>query len=64
MPILLLLVWFAVIGVVAWLLIRFVPMPAPIQTVIVVAAVVVCVLILLSATGLTLGSGPTVPRLR
>lgn len=62
MPILLLLVWFALIGLVAWLLITYVPMPAPIKTVIVVAAVVACVLILLSAMGLGLDYGPVVPR--
>ncbi len=64
MPIILLLFWFAIIGLIAWALITYVPMPQPIKTVIVIAAVVFCVIILLQALGVSLNSGPTVPRLR
>lgn len=64
MPILMLLVWFALIGLIAWALITYVPMPQSIKTVIVIAAVLFCVIILLQALGVDLNSGPTVPRLR
>jgi hypothetical protein len=64
MPVLLLLLWFAIIGLVAWLLIKFIPMPQAIQTLIVIAAAVACVLILLQAMGVGLSSGPTVPKVR
>jgi len=64
MPILVLLVWFALIGLVAYLLIRFIPMTPGVQTVIKVAAVILCVLILISALGIGLNSGPLVPRIR
>ena len=64
MPILLLLLWFAIIGLIAWALITYLPMPQAIKTVITVAAAICCILILLSALGVGLGSGPTVPRLR
>ena len=64
MPILMLLIWFALIGLVAYLIIRFIPMTAGVQTVIKIAAVIFCVLILLSALGIGLNSGPLVPRIR
>ena len=64
MPILALLFWFAIIGLIAWALIRFIPMPSAIATVITVAAVIFCILILLQAMGVGLNSGPSVPRIR
>ena len=64
MPILALLFWFAIIGLGAYLLIRFIPMPNGVRTVITIAAVVICVLILIQAMGVSLNSGPYVPRLR
>jgi hypothetical protein len=63
MPIILLLVWLAIVGVIAWALVTYVPMPAAIRTVIIIAAVICCVLIVIQAVG-GLGSGPLVPRLR
>ena len=42
----------AVIGVVAWLIVTYIPMPSAIKTVIVVFAVIFCVLIGLSAVGI------------
>ena len=64
MPIIYLLVYLALIGVVAWLLVTYIPMPPPIKTVIVVAAVVCCILLVLDATGILNTVGPNVPRLR
>jgi hypothetical protein len=55
-----LLLFMAVIGLVAWALVTYVPMPAPVKTVIVVAAALICVLLLVRALGLDLA----VPRFR
>ena len=59
-----LLVFIALVGLVAWLLIRLIPMPAEIQKIIVVVAVVIALLIVLDAFGL-LGSiqNVQVPRI-
>jgi hypothetical protein len=54
-----LLLFLALIGVIAWALVTYLPMPQPVKTVIVVAAVLICVLILVRALGLDLA----VPRL-
>lgn len=51
MNVIMLLIILAVVGFAAWLLIRFVPMPAPIRTVIIIAAVLIDVLILVNAFG-------------
>ena len=60
-----LLLILALIGLVAWLLIRFVPMPPPMQTVITVAAVVISILIILQALGLIpVSLNQPVPRIR
>ncbi len=60
-----LLVILALIGLVAWLLVRFVPMPAQMQTVITAAAVVIAILILLQALGLIpISLNQPVPRVR
>jgi hypothetical protein len=62
MPIITLIVWMAVIGLIAWVVTTYIPMPPPIKSVIVIAAVIICVLILLQALGIGL-YGPTVPRI-
>ncbi len=64
MPIILLLVYLALIGVIAWLLVTFIPMPDQIRKVIIGAAVVCCVLLVLEAVGILGGVGPNVPRIR
>lgn len=50
-PIITLLIMFAIIGVVAYVLITLVPMPAQIRTLIIVAAVLSCLLMMLRAVG-------------
>ena len=51
----------AIIGFILWLIVTYIPMPAPFQTVIIVIIVIVVVLWLL---GLLAGGGLTLPRLR
>ncbi len=65
MSVIALLVVLALIGLVAWALVRFVPMPAGVKTVIVVVAVVVCIVYALNAFGI-IGHlpNPTVPKLK
>lgn len=63
MSILMLMVVMAVVGLVAWALVTYVPMPQGVKTVIVIAAVIVCVLYLLHALGIGLPN-PDVPHLR
>jgi hypothetical protein len=46
-----LLLTIAAIGLVVWLLNRFVPMPAPIPNILVAIAVIVCLVLALSAFG-------------
>lgn len=58
-----LLVVLAVIGVVAYVLVTFVPMPAPIRTVIIVVACLIAVLIAWRAFG-SPGSDIGVPQVR
>jgi len=62
MPLISLLVYIAVIGLVVWLITTYIPMPEVIRRIIVVVAAVVIILWLLSAV-LPLGPGPTIPRL-
>lgn len=50
--VLVLLIVLAVIGVFAWCLTTYVPMPAPIRGIIIVIAVIVALLIVLNAFGL------------
>lgn len=52
MGIIVLLVLIAVIGLAAWALVTYVPMPQGIKTVIVVVAVVACILYALHAMGI------------
>lgn len=63
MSILLLLCVLAFIGVVAWALVSYLPMPAPIKTVIVVVAVIACILIALHAMGIGIPN-PSMPQIR
>ncbi len=63
MSIILLLVVLAVIGVVAWALVTYVPMPAPIKTVIVIVAVVACVFYALHSMGIGIPN-PSVPQIK
>lgn len=51
----------AVVGVLVWLVVTYVPMPAPFKTIIMVVAVVVLILYLVGAFGLV---DIPVPRLR
>ncbi len=60
-----LLILIAIIGVIAWLLTAYVPMPPPIKTVIVIVAVIACVLIALRAFGIIPARFDTgVPQIR
>lgn len=52
------LLWIAIVGVVAWLLVTFVPMPHPFPTLLIVVAVILCVLMALRAFGVSMGSPP------
>ena len=51
MNVIMLLVVLAFVGFAAWLLIRFIPMLAPIRTLIIVAAVIIDAVILINALG-------------
>jgi hypothetical protein len=55
-----LLIFIAIIGLFAWALTQLVPMPPQIKTVIVVAAVLICLLLVLRAFG---GAAITLPRI-
>ena len=48
----------ALIGIVAWLLVSFVPMPGAIATAIIVAAVIMCVVIIFRLLGVNTNSLP------
>lgn len=63
MPILLLLLWIALIGLAVWLVTTYIPMSDAFKRLIVIVAVVAVVLWILQLTGI-LTLGPTVPRLR
>ncbi len=63
MPILTLVLYLALIGLVVWLITTYIPMPAQIKTLIVVLVVVLLVIWIIQLTGL-LGTGPMVPPLR
>ena len=52
-----------VVGVIIWLIHTYVPLPAPIQTLILVAGVIVLVVILAKALGL-FGFDVQIPRIR
>lgn len=63
MSILVLLLILAVIGVMAWALTTYIPMPAGIKTTIVVVAIVACVIYALHAMGIGIPN-PGVPQIR
>ncbi len=58
-----LLVYLAVIGLVAWGLIQFIPMPPQVKTVIIVVAVIACILIAFQAFGGHIPN-PAVPQIK
>lgn len=62
MSVFMLLLVLAVIGVVAWALVTYLPMPAAVKTTIVVVAVMACVLYALHAMGIGVPN-PGVPQL-
>lgn len=53
----------AFIGVVAWGIVMYIPMPAPVRTVIIVVAVVACILYAFHAMGIGIPN-PPVPQLK
>lgn len=63
MSIFLLLLVLAVIGVGAWALTTYLPMPPAVKNVIVIVAVIACILIALHAFGIGVPN-PSVPQLR
>lgn len=52
----------ALVGVIVWAVVTYVPMPQPIKTLIVVVAVVVLILVLLRALGLFDAADVSIPR--
>lgn len=62
MPIILFILWLAIIGVVTWAVVTYIPMPDAIKKLIIIVVVVLVVLWLVQLVGV-LGSGPTIPRL-
>lgn len=58
-----LLLVLAVIGVIAWAIVTYIPMPAGVRTVIIIVAVLCAVIYALNAFGVHLPN-PGVPRLR
>lgn len=52
----------AILGVIAWALVTYVPMPAPVKTIIIIAVCLVLVLVLLQAMGV-LDSDIAIPRI-
>jgi hypothetical protein len=61
MSLIAMIIWVALIGVVVWLIITYVPMPPVFKTVIIVIAVLAIILWLISILGLT---GPTIGPIR
>ena len=64
MTIIALLFWIALIGVIAWLLVTYIPMVQPIKTVIVIVAVICVVLIAAHAFGIVGDFNVQVPKVR
>jgi hypothetical protein len=58
-----LIVTLAIIGLIAWAIVTYVPMPQPIKTLIIIVVVVCCIIIVINAFGITNYDLP-VPRLR
>jgi hypothetical protein len=61
MPILTLVIWLALLGLLVWLVTTYIPMPEPIKRLIVIVVVVLVVLWIVQLVGFI---GPSVPRLR
>ncbi|PWT73767.1 MAG: hypothetical protein C5B60_07805 [Chloroflexi bacterium] len=57
MPLISVIIWIAVIGVVVWLIVTYVPMPQPFKTIIIVIAVLFIVLWFIQILGIV---GPTI----
>lgn len=53
----------ALLGLIAWAIVTYIPMPQPIKTLIVIVIVVFCILIVVNAFGL-LNYDVGIPRLR
>jgi hypothetical protein len=62
MPIIALVVWWGLIGLATWLVVTYIPMPAEVKRLIVIAVVILLVLWLVELLGVT-SLGPHVPRL-
>jgi hypothetical protein len=45
------LLWIALIGLVCWLLIYFIPMPEPFPRIIIVCGIILCVVVILKVLG-------------
>ncbi len=58
-----LLLYLAIIGLIAWALVTYVPMPAAVQKVIIIVAVVACVIVALNAFNVHLPN-PSVPQMK
>lgn len=56
-----LLVWIALVGLIVYAIVTFIPMPAPFKQIIIVVAVVVVLLYLLQVFGIS-DLGPPIPR--
>lgn len=63
MPIILVILIIALIGVVVWACITYIPMPQPFKLLIVIAAVLLTVIWILTIMGVST-LGPAVPRIR
>ena len=63
MPIIVLIIWLGLIGLITWAVITYIPMPPAIKTLIIAVVVIAVVLWILQMVGVGLG-GPALPRLR
>lgn len=55
-----LIIWIVVIGIIAWLINSYVPIPQPFKTLINIVLIVIALLLILNAFGLTDGGLPHV----
>lgn len=55
-----LIIWILVIGIVAWLITSYTPIPQPFKTIIMIVLVVIALILILNAFGLTDGSMPKI----
>lgn len=61
MPIITLILWMALIGLLTWAVTTYIPMPPQIKTLIIVVVIVVVILWIINLVGFV---GPSLPRLR